>query len=236
MHLHGPRNNPCLGSNKPPLPVSEPQLTPLPDEFVRVHQHVQCNASIQINQVFNLPVLQVSVIKHIPKFARQHCAAQLTILLNNVTRDNNDSDSWRRLLNFGNIMLLAPPRGGKKYNLTTIIKNRLVTDNYNNAINKICKTHVKNHLASLTASVEVKIEDGNIKAALRLLSSEDKQAEDNDTTISALKARHPQAASDRKFSPSPQEYTVLRVSENAVKSVIRSFPAGSSGGPDGVCP
>ena len=135
VHLHGPRNNLCLGSNnKPPLLVSEPQLTSLPDSFLRVHQRVQCNASIHINQVFNHPVLQGSTIKHIPKSARQHCAAQLTILLNNLTRENNDTDSWRRLLNFGNIMLLAPPRGDKKHNLTAIIKSRLVTDNYITAI------------------------------------------------------------------------------------------------------
>ena len=62
-------------------------------------------------------------------------------------------------------MLLASPRGGKKQNLTTIIKSRLVTDNYNTAIKKICKTHVKNDLAILVASVKAKIEDGNIKAA-----------------------------------------------------------------------
>ena len=101
-------------------------------------------------------------------------------------------------------MLLAPPRGGKKHNLTTIIKCRLVTDNYSTAIKNICKTHVKNDLASLAASVKVKIEDKNIKAALGLLLSEDKPAEDNDTTISALKARHSQAASDRKVFPSQQ--------------------------------
>ena len=99
------------------------------------------------------------------------------------------------LLNFSNITLLAPPRGGKKHNLTTIIKSRLVTDNYNTAIEKICKTQVKNGQASLAATVKAKIEDRNIKAALRLLSSADKPAEDNDTTISVLKAKHPQATS-----------------------------------------
>ena len=59
-------------------------------------------------------------MKHIPKSARQHCAAQLTILLNNVTRENNDTNSWRRLLNFANIMLLATLRGDKKHNLTIL--------------------------------------------------------------------------------------------------------------------
>ena len=129
-------------------------------------------------------------------------------------------------------MLLTPPKRGKKHNLTTVIKSGLVTDNYKTAIKKVCKIPVKNDLASLAASVKAKVEDGNIKAALRLLFSEDKPAEYNDITISALKARHPQAASDRKVSPSPQEYIALRVSEDAVKIVIRSFSAGSSGGLD----
>ena len=34
---------------KPPLPISELKLTLLPDDFHRVHYHIQCNASIQIN-------------------------------------------------------------------------------------------------------------------------------------------------------------------------------------------
>ena len=93
-----------------------------------------------------------------------------------------------------------------------------------------------NELASLAASVKAKIENGNIKAAIRLLSSEDKPAEDNDITISALKARHPQAAFDRRISLSPQEYTALQVSEDTVKTLIRSFQAGSSGGPDDIRP
>ena len=53
------------------------------------------------------------------------------------------------------------------------------------------KIHVKNDLASLAAVIKAKIEYGNFKAALRLLSSEDKPVEGNDTTISTLKARHP---------------------------------------------
>ena len=51
VHLHRSRNNLCFMSNKPPLPISKPQLTPFPDDFLHVHQHVQCEASIQINLI-----------------------------------------------------------------------------------------------------------------------------------------------------------------------------------------
>ena len=37
-----------------------------------------------------------------------------------------------------------------------------------------------------------------------------------------------------KVSASPQEYTALRVSEDAFKTIIRSFPTGSSGGADDI--
>ena len=154
-----------------------------------------------------------------------------------INNNNNNSDltAWSRLVNFGNTMLLAPPRGGKKQNLTNIIKSRSAKDDIGvtRPHNKRVK---KTKDASLAASVTSKIEDGNIKAALRLLSSEDKPADDNEATITALKARHLHAAIDRKPSPPPRDYSALHVSEAEVVAAVKSFPAGSAGGPDGIRP
>ena len=78
------------------------------------------------------------------------------------------------------------------------------------------KPHVKNELAALSASFTFKIEDDKIKAALRLLSSEDKPAADNDAFINALMEKHYVAAQDRRLSPSPRDFDSLQVSENTV--------------------
>ena len=91
-------------------------------------------------------------------------------------------------------------------------------------------------MVALSASITSRIEDGNIKTAIRLLSSGDKPAVDNDTTISALMEKHPIAAQDKRSSLPSRDFNSLRVSEDAVKSVIKSFPAGSGGGSDGVHP
>ena len=63
-----------------------------------------------------------------------------------------------------------------------------MSDNYDPtvAVKQVRKPLVKNELAALSAYITSKIEDSNIKAALRLLSSEDKPVADNDTTINAL--------------------------------------------------
>ena len=48
--------------------------------------------------------------------------------------------------------------------------------------------------------------------------------------------KHPAAAQDRHSSPPPRDFGSLQVSDDAVKLIMKSFPAGSNGGPDGVRP
>src|SRR6201996_7829045 len=49
-------------------------------------------------------------------------------------------------------------------------------------------------------------------------------------------ARHPPAPADRAPTPGPGFYTSLQITEDEVLKAIKSFPAGSSGGPDGFRP
>ena len=89
---------------------------------------------------------------------------------------------------------------------------------------------------ALSSAVSSKIEDGNIKAALRLLCSEDKPADLSDAVFVGMQSKHPPAATDKAHIPDPKQYVSLQVSENMVLQAIKSFPAGSSGGPDGFRP
>jgi len=88
----------------------------------------------------------------------------------------------------------------------------------------------------LAAAVTAKIEDGNIKAAVRILCSEEKPATDTDATYTKLLERHPAPPRDRKPAPPPDDVTAVQVSEAEVLLAIRTFPAGSLGGPDGIRP
>ena len=49
----------------------------------------------------------------------------------------------------------------------------------------------KNELTSLAGLVTSKIEDGNLEAAFRLLSSEDEPAMNDEATVNASRVKHP---------------------------------------------
>ena len=88
----------------------------------------------------------------------------------------------------------------------------------------------------MTAAVTSKIEDGNIKAAIRIICSEDKPALDNKDTFTKLTDKHPKAAHVKKSIPAPETLPALQVTEAEVLKAIKSFPPGSAGGPDGLRP
>ena len=87
-------------------------------------------------------------------------------------------------------------------------------------------------------AVTSKFEDGNFKAAVRLLCSDDTIASNNISTLSALQQKHPTAPSDRKMPNDPSEprFTPLQIDITDVRKALQTFPAGSSGGPDGITP
>ena len=88
-------------------------------------------------------------------------------------------------------------------------------------------------LANLIAS---KMEDGDNTAAIRLLISGDKPVYNSEETFIKLKERHPAVAKDRAHYKDPLGTSALLASDKEVLKAIRSFPAGSSGGPDGLRP
>jgi len=75
-----------------------------------------------------------------------------------------------------------------------------------------------------------------MKAAIRIMSSEEKPATNEEATYVKLLARHPAPPADRLPAPDPAGTTALQVTEEQVMSAIRTFPAGSAGGPDGIRP
>src|SRR5215470_689531 len=54
--------------------------------------------------------------------------------------------------------------------------------------------------------------------------------------LAAMQARHPPAPTNRATVPDPSSFSSLQVTESEVLKAIKSFPAGSSGGPDGFKP
>jgi hypothetical protein len=196
------------------------------------------------------PVSPGLLIKRIPKAARPSCAALLGELIQAILREPSCVDKWCDLLAFGGVVLVKLKRGGRKHNVTKTILSRigdwrLKGPNHSTKDDQVSTSSRKpketkhdpaKYLASTVAS---KLEEGNFKAAIRIICSEDKPALDTPETLAALQHKHPPAPVDRKTPCDPassERFTALQVSNEEVSRAISSFPAGSAGGPDGITP
>ena len=83
--------------------------------------------------------------------------------------------------------------------------------------------------------MSAKIEQGDLRGAVRLMCSDEKPAEPTIEVHQKLAEKHPQAPSDRSVLP-PSNDNCLSVSPAEVLAAIRSFPQGSAGGLDCIRP
>ena len=144
-------------------------------------------------------------------------------------------------MSFSSSVLCKPKRGGKSRNLSNAIRNRIAkfpgpsdADGSNNVrAKRPCRG---DELRAVCAAA--KIEDGNLRAAVRILSSDDEPAVDCAETLEALAVKHPLAPNDTEFlnESITRDLVPFHVTETDVKESIRSFPAGSSGGLDLLSP
>ena len=82
-----------------------------------------------------------------------------------------------------------------------------------------------------------KLEEGDVRDAIRIACSEDTLAELNEETLSALRAKHSPQHPGSCFLLAPAANTSLPfLAEGEIVQAIRSFPCTSAGGPDGLRP
>ena len=86
------------------------------------------------------------------------------------------------------------------------------------------------------AAISTKLEEGNITAAVRILSSDDSSADFSSSNLDRLRGKHPSEHAGARPSANPAENPALQVFEIAILIAVRSFPAGPAGGPDGIRP
>jgi len=140
----------------------------------------------------------------------------------------------------GKSILAKPPRGGRKFNLANLIKKRIAEFEAGNTqpVEEQSKPIPHRKLGcerALATAVSSKIELGNLKAAIRLLCSDEKPAQFSDETFIKLQAKHPQAPADRRIYLPPVQSSLL-IETGDVSNAILTFPNGSAGGSDGVRP
>jgi len=90
---------------------------------------------------------------------------------------------------------------------------------------------------TLKRRVEGKMHDGDVKGAIRILSSDDAVAPISPEVLEILRSKHPKAEHDLTI-PQVDEAIVLlaEVTDQEVIAAIKSFPKGSAGGIDGLRP
>src|SRR6267154_3688522 len=81
----------------------------------------------------------------------------------------------------------------------------------------------------------IKLQDGDIRGAVRCITSSDKLASLTDDTIAILKSKHPSTPLDKRALPVLASRP-LTASVEDIRCTIRSFAPGSAGGRDGSRP
>jgi len=136
---------------------------------------------------------------------------------------------------------VKPSRGGKSRNLTSAVIKQVQLYEYGTSPTDQPSSRLaarrpkKLNDEQLAAIASSKLEDGDVKGAVRLLCSDDGLAVPNSATFNAISCLHPAAPVDRR-SVSSTDISAIQVTSVAVKGAIQSFPNGSSAGPDGLRP
>jgi hypothetical protein len=134
--------------------------------------------------------------------------------------------------------------GGKRRNVSGIIKKRTsaYAEGQTFADGLQCVDRVSSRRRNIDSSmalanaVRAKLEEGNMRAAIQIISSEDTVAPENDETWSDLKSKHPTGSPIHTDLVLDSSLPDLVVNQDKVRKVIASFPPGSAGGPDGLRP
>ena len=104
----------------------------------------------------------------------------------------NDTDSWADLLSFPKMSLHIPARGGRRWSLATLINKQVaqfssLSETHDTPVHKYPNPSKKtDYLTFLSNRVASKLEEGDYRGAVRLVSSEDTIAPHNATTLEAL--------------------------------------------------
>lgn len=174
----------------------------------------------------------IKILKRIPRGARVSAANGLAKCIELCVSQPKVEEHWQKLLTFAYSALRVPLDQSKRLSLTSLVKKNIDKRKLENP-----KSTHKNTAISLSKKVEAKIADGDIRGAVKLLSSVETLAKQDICTLEALKAKHPPPV-NASFVPEPPDTNIspLQVTEREVYFSITRFPNGSSSGIDGILP
>jgi hypothetical protein len=190
------------------------------------------------------------VLKYIPKASRLQAAAKLTEVLDHILADPDNVNLWQQFLLFTYSCFGVGERGGKRHNrsLATRVNHALSDFTSTSSCRSQPTVTIKKKLRlklnddfNLAARVSAKIEEGDVRGAVRLAVSDDSLAPYSDSTVKALHELHPPRSAptiNLQLLPEPDvaPAQVLFLCHSDITEAIKSFPAGSAEGLDGLRP
>ena len=263
VHQHGPRGKPCPGSHIAPILNITPSSSSSPNQprYEDIDIEGTFETAMDLSTIYDYPLppplysslfsdkpaitqptfdhprISSPIIKHIPKSVRHLCCTYLIDLLTKLYKSPDELNLWTALLQFPSTYLAKPSQAGKRHTLTSIIRTRFSgIKSFENNPADIAPQRKQHKHSSLANQISSKMEDGDVSGAIRLLCSDDKPVYDSSDVYDKLIDRHPQIDYTRRPFKDPGQTTALQVADRNVAKTIRSFPAGSAGGPDGLRP
>lgn len=202
-----------------------------------------------VKSIFQMKSLQPT-LRRCPKGARQTICTELSKTIDGCC-NVNDVFSWQKLLSFSYFVLPSSSQPDvSSCNLTTTVKNNATSfSSISNPdlVKMLYKFQVQPQRSSrnrpaqnlekkVAAKIAAKISDGDVKGAVKVLTSEDTVAPQNADTLKLLQEKHPEHPPYDKeidLSPLPQ---AISITEKDVLKSINTFPNGSASGLDGLYP
>ena len=179
------------------------------------------------------------LIQRLPKSVRAPLAERLTAAIDLVMREPS-AHSWWNFLTFPYRYLRSPDREASPTttNASAILSSlngdhTSLPHNASFEISQLFRNNSDNSRALLS-----KCRDGDVFAALRILTSEDTIAPHNDETLAALRSKHPHVPAPGELPELPEGSVCvpMTVDCDTVLEAIRSMKPGSGAGLDGMRP
>ena len=180
------------------------------------------------------------VLKRVPKASRIPAADKLAEILRQIVVNPDSVDKWLDMLIFTFSCFGVPgQRGGQRHRSSLASKVIAAITSFPVASTPVQSqkpTKFRPSSNNLASRVSSKLQDGDIRGAIRLAASDDTMAPFDDVTATALRSKHPARAVSDISPPTPKIDTCLSLREADIITAIKSFVPGSAGGPDGLRP
>ena len=144
-------------------------------------------------------------------------------------------------MNWCGCVLFPAKHVGKRHNLTSTIKSRIAAlmsqsvppePEYSHA----AVSRRADSRAQLARTVSAILEDGNLRAAVCIICSDDVPAMPSAAGLAKLQGKHPPASLKPCDLTDSSDFMPLEAQEQGVHKALQSFPPGSAGGTYGLRP